>query len=406
MSFRTTGNPVSDRPDLNRILAIGLNHAMASHTMPPDLTAPSIGKVMYTVLECKKPMMLPEPEPVPRLGPNAAIKLVRKGIDSHCEEICYREEIAAPLLLDIQDARKATLDPSQTHICITNPLCNNHKSSDEIADFYGLITASYKLKMLKGSNKWTVEVLVRRRFVTSMWDIPRVNDQIRVGTTHELAQEYDLSDKIANAEAFQATWGTAVETLSCSYLKSAPGWDDGANAYALYHAKKVTMVTNLWEALRKTSSSENGESFGGFSFLPPASHERVEMRSLYDQIEHTTSELVSIHSKMTEAPPGSVNFHTGDLVDELNECGNSIRELYEQYRNLAKSPPIAQWFLTQAAVFPNDLISLQEAKFLLAIIRQLFASTIESLLWAPTEEFGSLHLDKFVNDFPGKRSRN
>ena len=155
-----------------------------------------------------------------------------------------------------------------------------------------------------------------------------------------------------------------------------------------------------------TYVSENGESFGGFSFLPPASHERVEMRSLYDQIEHTTSELVSIHSKMTEAPPGSVNFHTGDLVDELNECGNSIRELYEQYRNLAKSPPIAQWFLTQAAVFPNDLISLQEAKFLLAIIRQLFASTIESLLWAPTEEFGSLHLDKFVNDFPGKRSRN
>ena len=97
-------------------------------------------------------------------------------------------------------------------------------------------------------------MLVRRRFVTSMWDIPRVNDQIRVGTTHELAQEYDLSDKIANAEAFQATWGTAVETLSCSYLKSAPGWDDGANAYALYHAKKVTMVTNLWEALHNHHS--------------------------------------------------------------------------------------------------------------------------------------------------------
>ena len=152
MSFRTTGNPVSDRPDLNRILAIGLNHAMASHTMPPDLTALSIGTVMYTVLECEKPMMLPEPEPVPRLEPDAAIKLVRKGIDSLCEEICYSKEIAAPLLFDIQNARKATLDRSQTHICITNLLCNDHKSSDEIADFYGLITASYKLKMLKGSN--------------------------------------------------------------------------------------------------------------------------------------------------------------------------------------------------------------------------------------------------------------
>ena len=41
MSFRTTGIPVSERPDLNRILAIGLNHAMTSVSIgvTPSLTA-------------------------------------------------------------------------------------------------------------------------------------------------------------------------------------------------------------------------------------------------------------------------------------------------------------------------------------------------------------------------------
>ena len=398
MSFRTTGNPVSDRPDLNRILAIGLNHAMASHTMPPDLTALSIGTVMYTVLECEKPMMLPEPEPVPRLEPDAAIKLVRKGIDSLCEEICYSKEIAAPLLFDIQNARKATLDRSQTHICITNLLCNDHKSSDEIADFYGLITASYKLKMLKDSNTWTVEVLVRRRFVPSKWDTPGVIDQKRVGTTHGLTLEYDLSDKIANAEALRILYDVTTTTRHF-----APEQNADQTAHASFVAETAKMVTNLWERLRKTSSSENGELFCGFLFLPQESHERVEMRSLYDQIEHTTSEYKLIYNQMIA--DGSVSWSEGELLNKLDECGLKLYPLYRQYWNLAESPPVAQWFSQQAKIFPNDPISLHEAKLLLAIIRQLFADTIESLLSAPTEEFGRLRLDNFAGDFRGKRSR-
>jgi hypothetical protein len=363
--------------------------------MPPDLTALSIGTVMYTVLECEKPMMLPEPEPVPRLEPDAAIKLVRKGIDSLCEEICYSKEIAAPLLFDIQNARKATLDRSQTHICITNLLCNDHNSCDEIA-YYGLITASYKLKMLKGSNKWTVEVLVRRRFVPSKWDTPGVIDQKRVGTTHGLALECDLSDKIANAEALRILYDVTTTTRSFASEQNAD-----ETAYASFVAETAKMVTHLWERLRKISSSENGELFGGFLFLPQESHERVEMRSLYDQIEHTTSEYKLIYNQMITAPYGSVSWREGELLNKLDACGLKLGPLYRQYWKLAESPPVAQWFSQQS----DALISLQEAKLLLVIIRQLFADTIESLMSAPTEEFGRLHLDNFSDDFRGKRSR-
>ena len=126
----------------------------------------------------------------------------------------------------------------------------------------------------------------------------------------------------------------------------APEQNADQTAHASFVAETAKMVTNLWERLRKTSSSENGELFGGFLFLPQESHERVEMRSLYDQIEHTTSEYKLIYNQMIA--DGSVSWREGELLNKLDACGLKLGPLYRQYWKLAESPPVAQWFSQQA----------------------------------------------------------
>ena len=117
------------------------------------------------------------------------IEKIQKEIVRITEDVCYTDDIAESLLVDIKEALKSPHPTRTSTICIVNHLCSNREIYFFNESRLPLLSASYRLTM--GINgKWGVEVCVSRRSRASEWT------HTIIRKTHDLKTLEDVSDGV------------------------------------------------------------------------------------------------------------------------------------------------------------------------------------------------------------------
>ena len=153
--------------------------------MLPNLYALSIHAVMIQGGKCSEPIQLPG-EPPRTTSTTDMIEKIQKEIVRITEDVCYTDDIAKDLLVDIKEALKSPHPTRTSTICIVNHLCSNREINFLRESGFPLLSASYRLTM--GINgKWGVEVCVGCRSRASEWTHPIIRK------THVLNHLEDVS---------------------------------------------------------------------------------------------------------------------------------------------------------------------------------------------------------------------
>ena len=339
--------------------------------MLPNLYALSIHAVMIQGGKCSEPIQLPG-EPPRTTSTTDMIEKIQKEIVRITEDVCYTDDIAKDLLVDIKEALKSPHPTSTSTICIVNHLCSNREINFLRESGFPLLSASYRLTM--GINgKWGVEVCVGCRSRASEWTHPIIRK------THVLNHLEDVS---AGVEAHRLHVKKTNRMLS-----SLPGLKK-KGTFALVKKWSADALSIGWEELHAVGKAGEPQLL----FIPQYSPIRPEYENCALQIIDKNTRLQSLYTSITLENLGD---ETNPDVEEFNTLVAELIKLDAQYHRLVNSIAPNDWFRQQQTDFPDDWPIQTKAKLLLKMIRTQFEVTLESMLSDPTSEIGLLHKEEY-----------
>ena len=349
--------------------------------MLPNLYALSIHAVMFQGDECSEPIQLPE-EPPRTTSAEDMIKKIQKEIVRITEDVCYTDDIAESLLVDIKEALKSPHPTRTSTICIVNHLCSNREINFLHGSGFPLLSASYRLTM--GINgKWGVEVCVGRRSRVSEWT------HTIIRKTHDLKTLEDVS---AGVDAYQLLVKKSIRMVA-----RIPGVEKGTMADKRnWAADALSMGLTELHAAGKAGEPH-------LLFIPQSSPIRPAYESCALEIIDTNTRLQTLYTRIKQTNSNLDDDQNPD-VKQFDTLVNELLKLDLEYHRLVNSIAPNDWFRQQETDVPEESHIQTEAKLLLKMIRKQFEVTLESMLSDPTSEIGLLYKEEYkVADLCGNK---